>query len=311
MSESLARETPVFELEVIATDIAFEIRVNDLPVLRMPAGRIQTVFDVNPSVVDGDNTLSLTVKPRTRGRDFSENATCKVELRRRPSPDSEASETIGTLVFSGYGTSAVTGRLPFQRGFPWAVLATPNGGFTVFDSTIERLIVQFTSSTLPAVVLNAVDISMAMGTPPNQQRAAVLSADGRHLFVVSQEDAVIHEYALSATGVIDGASRRPYATLATSSFPRSLAFDECGNLYVNGTVVPTVGASTGMLWRIPAGGGPHVPLATIDPVDSHRVIAFGAGPGFSNTHLYVADVHSQLVRRINVGIPGQPVVTPR
>ena len=74
MSDSLARETPVFELEVIATDVAFEIRVNDLPVLRMPAGRIQTVFDVNPNVQEGENTLSLTVKPRTRGRDFSENA---------------------------------------------------------------------------------------------------------------------------------------------------------------------------------------------------------------------------------------------
>ncbi len=109
MSDSLARETPVFELEVIATDVAFEIRVNDLPVLRMPAGRIQTVFDVNPNVQEGENTLSLTVKPRTRGRDFSENASCKVELRRRPSPESEAAEAIGTLVFSGYGTGAVTG----------------------------------------------------------------------------------------------------------------------------------------------------------------------------------------------------------
>lgn len=109
MSESLARETPVFELEIVATDVAFEIRVNDIPVLRMPAGRVQTAFDVNPCVQDGDNTLSLVVRPRTRGRDFSEHAACKVELRRRPAPDSEAAETIGTLVFSGYGTSAVTG----------------------------------------------------------------------------------------------------------------------------------------------------------------------------------------------------------
>ncbi len=109
MSESIARETPVFELEVIATDVSFEIRVNDIPALRMPAGRVQTVFDVNPMVADGENTMSLTVRPRARGRDFSEHASCKVELRRRPSPESEEAETIGTLMFSGYGTSAVTG----------------------------------------------------------------------------------------------------------------------------------------------------------------------------------------------------------
>jgi len=109
MSNSLTRGTPVFELEVIASDIAFEVRVNDLPVLRMPAGRVQTAFDVNPQIEDGPNKLSLIVKPRTRGRDFSENAACKVEIRQRPSPESDAVESIGTLVFSGYGTNAITG----------------------------------------------------------------------------------------------------------------------------------------------------------------------------------------------------------
>lgn len=110
MSESaIVTEAPVFELSVIATDVSFEIRVNDVPVLRMPVGRVQTVFDINPQIVDGDNALSLTVKPRTRGRDFSEHAACRVELRRRPHPDSETAEPIGALVFSGYGTGAVTG----------------------------------------------------------------------------------------------------------------------------------------------------------------------------------------------------------
>lgn len=110
MSQSnLVPETPVFELTVIAADVAFEIRVNDVPVLRMPVGRVQTEFDVNPQIIDGENTLSLTVKPRTRGRDFSEHAACKVELRRRSHPESDAAESIGTLVFSGYGTGAVTG----------------------------------------------------------------------------------------------------------------------------------------------------------------------------------------------------------
>lgn len=102
-------ETPVYELEVVAMDVAFEARVNDLPVLRLPAGRVQSAFDVNPYVEPGDNTLSLLVRPRVRGRDFSENASVKLELRRKASPDTEAFEPIGTLVFSGYGTGAVTG----------------------------------------------------------------------------------------------------------------------------------------------------------------------------------------------------------
>ena len=110
MSESpIVGETPVFELEVIATDVAFDIRVNDLPVLRMPAGRVQTVFDVNPQILDGANTVSLTVRPRTRGRDFSEHASVKVDVRRRPHPEADLAESIGTLVFSGYGVNAVTG----------------------------------------------------------------------------------------------------------------------------------------------------------------------------------------------------------
>lgn len=109
MSQSLALSTPVFELEVVATDVAFEIRVNDIPALRMPVGRVQTTFDVNPLVEDGPNTLSLTVKPRVRGKDFSEHASVRAELRVRPTPDSDMFDRIGTLIFSGYGVDAITG----------------------------------------------------------------------------------------------------------------------------------------------------------------------------------------------------------
>lgn len=109
MTAALEREMPVYELEILATEVAFEVRVNDQPVLRMPVGRVQTTFDVNPHVETGQNSLSLTVRPRTRGRDFSEHAACKVALRRRPHPESDVIEAIGTLVFSGYGTQAVTG----------------------------------------------------------------------------------------------------------------------------------------------------------------------------------------------------------
>jgi len=109
MSATLAGELPVYELEILATEIAFEVRVNDLPALRLPVGRVQTTFDVNPYVEQGKNTLSVVVKPRVRGRDFSEHASCKVQLRRKPHPESDAAEVIGTLVFSGYGVNAVTG----------------------------------------------------------------------------------------------------------------------------------------------------------------------------------------------------------
>lgn len=109
MSTLPARERTVYELEILATEVTFEVRVNDQPVLRIPAGRVQTAFDVNPYVQTGDNTLSLTVRPRSRGKDFSEHASCKVDLRRRSDPESDAVVTMGTLVFSGYGTNAVTG----------------------------------------------------------------------------------------------------------------------------------------------------------------------------------------------------------
>ncbi|MEZ4297649.1 MAG: hypothetical protein R3B70_22000 [Polyangiaceae bacterium] len=109
MSADLSREMTVYELEIFATEVAFEVRVNDQPVLRMPAGKVQTAFDVNPYVEPGENKLSLTVRPRSRGRDFSEHASCKVELRKRPHPDSQSALTLGTLLFSGYGTGAVTG----------------------------------------------------------------------------------------------------------------------------------------------------------------------------------------------------------
>ncbi len=120
MSTELARERTVYELEILATEVAFEVRVGDQPVLRMPAGKVQTTFDVNPHVQTGDNTVSLTVRPRSRGKDFSPHAFCKVDLRRRPDPESTSVVTMGTLVFSGYGTNAVTG---FAQSTP-----APGGG---------------------------------------------------------------------------------------------------------------------------------------------------------------------------------------
>lgn len=97
MTDSLQKSTPVFELEVIASDIAFEVRVNDLPVLRMPAGRVQTAFDVNPRRGRPEHPVPDR-EASHQGRDFSENAECKVEIRVRPSAESEMVESVGTLL---------------------------------------------------------------------------------------------------------------------------------------------------------------------------------------------------------------------
>ncbi len=203
----------------------------------------------------------------------------------------------------------VQGRLAFPTGFPWAALAQEGGGFTSFDSTIENQIVQFTGGPLPGTLPSRVDTSMATPPAPTQQRAGALSADGRHMFVVSQDNGLIHEYEVSAAGVINGATRRVYVNLGSTAFPRSLAFDECGNLYVSATAM-VGGTSTGAVLRVPPRGGMSFVLSTFEQTDSQRTVAFGLGSGFSNLHLYVADVSTQIIRRIPIGIAGQPVAAP-
>lgn len=103
-------EIPVYEIEVSASDIAFEVRVNDIPVLRLPASRVRTIFDVNTCIVEGDNTVSLLLRPK--GRDFSAAAECSVNVRRRARPGAEEAEDLGTITFSTEAMPAVTGFEP-------------------------------------------------------------------------------------------------------------------------------------------------------------------------------------------------------
>lgn len=100
-------EIPVYEVDISASDIAFEVRVNDIPVLRLPAGRLRTAFDVNTCVSDGDNTVSLLLRPR--GRDFSPHAECSVQVRRRARPSAEEAEDLGTITFAAAAAGPGTG----------------------------------------------------------------------------------------------------------------------------------------------------------------------------------------------------------
>lgn len=114
---------PVFELVVEATELRVELRVNDVPVLRLPGGKVSTVFDVNPQVVTGENTLSLIARPPRRGQEWSPHATCSVSLRRRPAVKDERAETLATLVFDGQGANASNG---FERSPGYATEIPPS-----------------------------------------------------------------------------------------------------------------------------------------------------------------------------------------
>lgn len=101
---------PVYEIDISASNIAFEVRINDIPVMRLPSSRLRTAFDVNTCVVDGDNTVSLLLRPK--GRDFSPFAECSVNVRRRSNPGAEEAEDLGTLTFSAESLPAVKGFEP-------------------------------------------------------------------------------------------------------------------------------------------------------------------------------------------------------
>jgi hypothetical protein len=229
-----------------------------------------------------------------------------------------APQTVGGMTMATPGVTIITRtgtmpqRLQFPEGFAWAVAVHPSSAFFVSDS-VGNKILPFTSGMLPMTVPMAVDSTGAPMPGLENPRSMAFSADYRHLFVASGGNSVIHEFDVSESGMINGASRRVYATLPSvggvQSTPRSIAFDECGNLYITGTIL-LGGSNMPGIYRVPARGGmPQVFLSNLEN-DSQRSLAFGAGPGFSDTSLYIADSTTQVVRRINVGIRGQAIVRP-
>jgi hypothetical protein len=115
-------DRPVFELVVEAIDLDFEVRVNDVPALRLPGGAVRTAFDVNPYVITGENTLSLIVRPKGGGELYGKVARAAVALRRRESPSAEEARTVATLVFEGPGGDVAHG---FERSPGYATNTPP------------------------------------------------------------------------------------------------------------------------------------------------------------------------------------------
>lgn len=119
---TIVAERPVFEIAIESVDLASEVRVNDIPVLRLPGGAVRSSFDVNPYVMTGTNTLSLLVRPNGGGESFGAVARATVALRRRPSPESKERETLATLVFEGPGGDVAHG---FERSPGYATETPP------------------------------------------------------------------------------------------------------------------------------------------------------------------------------------------
>lgn len=96
---------PYYGLAVVSHDVAAEIRVNDLPVLRLPSGHVEARFDVNPYMQRGPNTLSLQVRPV--GADgFGPRSRCAVDLAMQAGPKDEAGTPLASLLFEAPAPAA-------------------------------------------------------------------------------------------------------------------------------------------------------------------------------------------------------------
>ncbi|MDP3274495.1 MAG: hypothetical protein Q8Q09_04820 [Deltaproteobacteria bacterium] len=199
-------------------------------------------------------------------------------------------------------------RVTFSSGFSFASAVHNSGVVIVADSTASQLF-QVSGTPLPSVVMTAVDQSAATGTALDGPRALAFSADYSKLYVASQNNNVIFEFDMMPDGTVVGASRRRYASGGFTS-PRSLAFDECGNLYITAVFSGVGGAAVNGIVRVAARSATGMGIVTVPETDTQRSIAFGEGPGFDSEMLYFADATSTLVRRVNVGIRGHMTHAP-
>jgi hypothetical protein len=115
---------PIYELAVESGGVVCEIRVNDVPVLKIPGGRLETSFDVNPYVVTGMNLLTMIVRPAGGKGEFDSRARCVISLGIRKTPKQEQPDPVTSLTFeptaqapTGFENSAgfAQGQAPFLR----------------------------------------------------------------------------------------------------------------------------------------------------------------------------------------------------
>lgn len=91
--------TPVYEVGVTTSGLDLEVRVNDVPVMRVGGGHVETSFDVNPHVATGMNHLGAIVRPPAKTGQYQPEARAEIVLRVRAFPGSDVVEERGRLVF--------------------------------------------------------------------------------------------------------------------------------------------------------------------------------------------------------------------
>lgn len=115
---------PIYELAVESGGVVCEVRVNDVPVLKVPGGRLETSFDVNPYVVTGMNLLSIIARPAGGQGEFDPRARCVLSLGVKRTPKQQEPDPITSLTFeppakapTGFESSAgyAAGQAPFIR----------------------------------------------------------------------------------------------------------------------------------------------------------------------------------------------------
>lgn len=92
--------TPVFEVTVSTSGLDLEVRVNDVPVMRVSGGHVETTFDVNPHVVTGHNHLGAIVRPSAKTGQHHPAGEASIVLRVRDAPGGRVVEERGMLVFA-------------------------------------------------------------------------------------------------------------------------------------------------------------------------------------------------------------------
>lgn len=110
--------TPYYGISIVNHDLSLEVRVNDVPVLRLPGGHVETSFDVNPYMQSGANALSLHVRPPAGSDGFGARSSCSAELVVAPEPKSDDRTQLARLAFE-----APQGPTGFEASGPSTVVS--------------------------------------------------------------------------------------------------------------------------------------------------------------------------------------------